>query len=381
MAEFVWVTWDGAGNLPPQRALVRALLARGHRVRALAHDSVRDVLTRDGADWLPVPGLHPYDPTVAMPPDEELGFVVEHIWYARQFGAALLAAVAERRTDALLVDICLTPALVAARRTGLPTAALAHFPYHIMLGPFAPLTASRLDQTNAYARELGVAPFAAHQALVEAAALVLVPTYRPFDEVEGPAPHVVHVGPCRSGHEGGAPWPRRFPGRPLVLVGLSTSNQAQLPLLQRLCDALATLEVEAVVTTGGAIDPQTLRAGANTSVVRFMAHDLILPATDLLITHAGHGTAMAGATYGVPMLCLPMGRDQPLIADRVARLGIGAVLAPDADVAQLRHAAAAMLADPAVAERARAFARSVADHPDLGVAVERVDADLLRRPR
>ncbi|MBX3026858.1 glycosyltransferase family 1 protein [bacterium] len=376
MADFVWVTWDGAGNLPPQRALARALLARGHRLRALAHDSLREALTGDGAECLPVPGLRRYDAHLAMQPAEELGYVLEHVWYARSFGEALLSAVADRRPDGLLVDLCLTHALVAAHRTGLPTTALGHFPYQILLGPFAPVTASRLDETNAYAAELGVAPFASHQALVEAAALVLVPTYRSFDEVDDPAPHVVHVGPCRAGHEAAAPWQRRAPDRPLVLVGLSTSNQMQQPLLQRLCDALAPLAVEAVVTSGPAIDPQALRPGDNTSVVRFVAHDLILPATDLLITHAGHGTALAGATYGVPMLCFPMGRDQPLIADRVARLGLGAVLPPDAEVAAIRDAIAGMLADPALRERARAYARSVADHPDLAEAVRRVESHL-----
>ncbi|MFN8559985.1 MAG: hypothetical protein U0531_22400, partial [Dehalococcoidia bacterium] len=281
MAELVWVTWDGAGNLPPQRSLVAALRARGHRVRVLAHESLREVLARDDLDCLPVRGLRHYDSKEALAPEDEMPFVVEHIWYARPFGAALLAAVEERRPDGLLIDVCLTSALVAARGTGLPTAVLGHFPYQILLGPFAPLAASRLEETNAYARELGVAPFASHQALIEAASLVLVPTYRSFDEVEAPAPHVMHVGPCRSGHEGGEPWRRRVPGLPLVLVGLSTSNQHQVGLLQRLCDALATLDVEAVVTTGAAIDPDELRAGANTSVVRFVAHDLILPATDL----------------------------------------------------------------------------------------------------
>ena len=35
------VTWDGGGNLPPERALVRALIARGHGVRALAPNTLR----------------------------------------------------------------------------------------------------------------------------------------------------------------------------------------------------------------------------------------------------------------------------------------------------------------------------------------------------
>ena len=38
----------------------------------------------------------------------------------------------------------------------------------------------------------------------------------------------------------------------------------------------------------------------------------------LLPVLAQISTIMAGATYGVPMLCLPMERDQPINAERVA---------------------------------------------------------------
>ena len=60
-ASVLLVTWDGAGNLPPERSLARALIARGHTVHALAHDSVRETLERDGAACLPLHGVRPYD--------------------------------------------------------------------------------------------------------------------------------------------------------------------------------------------------------------------------------------------------------------------------------------------------------------------------------
>jgi len=373
-ADVLLVTWDGAGNLPPERSIVRALIARGHTVRALAHPSVQKLLENDGIECLPIRGLRHYDSKEPMPPADEMPFVAEHIWYARAFGTELLAAVDRRRPDLLLVDVMLTYALVAARSTGLPQAVLGHFPYHLLLGPFAPLFASRLDETNVYASELALAPFPSHQALVEAAPLVLIPTYRAFDQVEAVAPNVVHVGPCRSTHAGAASWQRRMPQRPLVLVGLSTSHQNQVPLLQRLCDVLGALEVEALVTTGAAIAPEALDASDNTTVQSFVPHDVVLPETDLLITHAGHGTVIAGATYGVPMLCLPMGRDQPMIAERVAQLGLGFVLSPEAPVSEMKQAITASLADGATKQRAGDFARSLLGHPGLDDAVRLVEA-------
>jgi len=379
-ANVLLVTWDGAGNLQPERALARALVARGHTVHVLAHESVRETIAGDGAGFHPVRGVRHYDSKQPMPPEEEMPFVLEHIWFAKGFGSELLAAVDRLRPDLLLIDVCLTHALVAAGRSGLPTAALCHFPYALAVGPFAPLLDSRLSETNAYASELGIAPFRSHQALLEASPLVLVSSYRPFDAVEALAPNVVHVGPFRSRQGSGRAWERRAPSRPLVLVGLSTSHQHQGPLLQRICDALGNLEVEALVTTGPAVAPESLKASGNTTVLGFVSHDAGLPSADLLVTHAGHGTVMAGTTHGAPMLCFPMGRDQPMIADRVARLGLGAVASPEAAVAEIQQAIATILADAGARQRARDFASSLVDHPGLDHAVGLVEGLLPSQP-
>ena len=161
-----------------------------------------------------------------------------------------------------------------------------------------------------------------------------------------------------------------MPGRPLLVASLSTGYQDQAALLQRLCDALGNLDVEALVTTGRGVAPEALTAAANTTVVRFVAHEAVLGSADLLICHAGHGSAMAGATFGVPMLCFPMGRDQPMVADRVAQLGIGSVASPEATSLEIEHAIAKALADTGIKSRARQFADSVATHPGLDHAVE-----------
>lgn len=379
-ASILMVTWDGAGNLPPERSLVRALVARGHTVRALAHDSVRATVERDGAECLPLNGVSHYDSQQPMPPEEEMPFIMEHIWYARGFGSELLAAVDRVRPDLLLVDVSLTYALVAARSSGLPTGVLCHVPYQFVVGPFAPLFDSRLSETNAYAAELGLSPFASHQALIEASPLVLAFTYRIFDPLEECAPGVAHVGPCRSRGKGKESWRRRAAERPLILVGLSTSHQHQIPLLQRLCDALGALEVEALVTTGPAIPPDSLQAPDNTTVLSFVPHEEVLPSASLLITHAGHGTVMAGATYGTPMLCFPMGRDQPLVAERVTQLGLGCALNPESPVSEIQQAIEAILADAEVKKRASDFSRSLAGHPGIDDAVELVENLLLEQP-
>jgi UDP:flavonoid glycosyltransferase YjiC (YdhE family) len=64
-----------------------------------------------------------------------------------------------------------------------------------------------------------------------------------------------------------------------------------------------------------------------------------------VITHVGAGTTMA-VGYGVPLLRLPMGRDQFSTPNRVCTLGAGRMLMPDADSdAITEHRASAKLKD------------------------------------
>jgi hypothetical protein len=59
-SKILMVTWDGAGNFPPERALVRGLLARGRSVHVLAHDSLRAQVRDDGAEFHPLHGVLQY---------------------------------------------------------------------------------------------------------------------------------------------------------------------------------------------------------------------------------------------------------------------------------------------------------------------------------
>jgi UDP:flavonoid glycosyltransferase YjiC (YdhE family) len=100
-------------------------------------------------------------------------------------------------------------------------------------------------------------------------------------------------------------------GRPLVLVGLSSTVMRQEGLLQRIAEALGQLQVEGLITTGPAVDPALIAAPPNVTVTRWVRHADVLPGCSLIITHGGHGTVMKALAAGVPLLVVPLGRDQP----------------------------------------------------------------------
>jgi len=54
----------------------------------------------------------------------------------------------------------------------------------------------------------------------------------------------------------------------------------------------------------------------------------MLPWVSAVVTHAGLGTVLAGLTHGLPLVCLPLGREQPANAHAVARVEAGVVLDP-----------------------------------------------------
>ena len=99
--------------------------------------------------------------------------------------------------------------------------------------------------------------------------------------------------------------------RPLLLVSLSTTYMGQQRLAERLLQAIAPLPVRALFTTGPALDLSALDIPSNTRVASFVPHAAVLPHASLAVTHAGFGTVQAALGVGVPLVCIPDGRDQP----------------------------------------------------------------------
>jgi UDP:flavonoid glycosyltransferase YjiC (YdhE family) len=343
------VHYDGAGNVPPQRALARELVRRGHEVHVLSHRSIAEPLRADGAIFHPLTGEPPFSASKPLPPMEEMAVLARTILFSKDVAADFEAVAAAVKPDGLLIDDTLFAILRRCAGRPTPTVPL----HHLIFNP------RYLD------------PFM-RKFITEACPATLVFSYRAFSPEPTITPSVHFVGPLREPVD--APvWTRRHSDRPFVLVSLSTSFQNQHAVLQRLCTALAPLAVEALVTTGPNMPTEGFEAGGAVELREFVPHDRVMPIADLVITHAGHGTVMAAAGAGVPMLCLPMGRDQPDVAARVKAVGLGRVINPQASAETIREAVVALLADPAQRAASRAFAAGVSRFGDLTRAAEIVE--------
>ena len=167
----------------------------------------------------------------------------------------------------------------------------------------------------------------------------LVFTVRELDAGWFP-PNVRHVGPVLEPEGPDAGW--RPPDRSLVVVGMGTTDLGETPVLQRILDALSTLPVDVVATVGAHVDRGALRVPDNATLVGFVRHAALLPHADLFIGHGGHGGIMAAGAFGVPMVLIPLDRDQPHNAARAEALDAARVVHRAAEPDAIRDAVEAV---------------------------------------
>jgi UDP:flavonoid glycosyltransferase YjiC (YdhE family) len=79
-----------------------------------------------------------------------------------------------------------------------------------------------------------------------------------------------------------------------------------------------------------------------------------------VVTHAGHGTVIKALAAGVPVVALPLGRDQLDNAARVAHHGAGVRLKPKASAASIAAAVKRVIDEPSFAANAERLAAAIA---------------------
>ncbi len=298
---------------------------------------------------------------------------------AREFCRDVLEELQREAADVVVVDTMIPSALFGAEAAGVPAAIVMHGPYMVPRGEVPPLGTglmpargrlgrlrdrsaaavalavlrSGMPSLNQARAEFGLAPLRDMPDLMGKASRILVCSSPSYDFAPGSVPaNVCYVGPQLDDAAGtavGSPWAGP-PGGPLVLVGLSSTVMRQEGLLQRAADALGQLQVRGLVTTGPAVDPAVdpavIAARPNVTVTRWVRHADVLPHCSAVITHGGHGTVMKALIAGVPLVVVPLGRDQPDNADRVVHAGAGTRLRTNASVSALCAATARVIDDP-----------------------------------
>ena len=110
---------------------------------------------------------------------------------------------------------------------------------------------------------------------------------------------------------------------------------------------------------GPAVEKDRFVVPENVVVVDSAPHSRVFPLADLIITHAGHGTVMRALSQGLPMVCLPMGRDQNDNAIKVQHHECGLALSAKAKPKKIRNAVHQILADNSFKGAALSFQKDI----------------------
>jgi MGT family glycosyltransferase len=409
---YLFAIIDGGGTVPADTSVIRAMVERGHDVRVLADRVLAPDIETTGAEHVPwdrAPQRPDLDPKSVIMKDWDTSTPFQAFARVRDgamvgpadlFAADVRAELQRRPADVVVGNFFVFGAQIAAEAERVPFAFLVSnllsFPgsgtpplgpgFKPARGPLgrardtavnrlmARLFDKGLDHLNEVRVENGLEPIGSVLQNFERADRLLLMTSRAFEyEQFSPPPNVRLVGPRLDDPVWVGDWTPPAGDDPLVLVAMSSTFMDHADVLQRIATALGELPVRGLVTTGPAIPAGSIDAPANVTVVERAPHSEVLRHAAAVVTHAGHGTVIKALAAGVPVVALPLGRDQLDNAARVAHHGAGLRLKAKASPETIAGAVRRVLEEPGFGESARRLATAIAAETARDRAVEELE--------
>ncbi|WP_416982608.1 macrolide family glycosyltransferase [Streptomyces sp. T028] len=386
------------GRVNPTLPVVTGLVRRGHTVTYHTSPAFREEIEATGATVCLYPGG---DQPLPDPPTP-LTLLEGLAGAAVRMLPAVLTDLRRVRPDLIVHDSACPWGAVAARELGVPAASsftTFAFDRHVpspTRGSWDLLAdaRSRPRSLQGYLRsrwELHRRFDARGLPLVDLGnirqPLNLVYTSREFQPaVEDFDGSYRFVGPSIGARPADPSFPADRLQDPVLYVSLGTVFNTDPQLLRGLATALAPLGGTVIVSTGQT-DPDALGPlPANLLVRRSVPQPEVLARAALFITHGGMNSVNEALYAGVPMLVVPQGADQPMVARRVVELGAGlSIRTRDVARGTVRTLARRLLHEDrfgAAARTLRAAQRNAGGHQRAADELERYlqAAGPVRRP-
>jgi MGT family glycosyltransferase len=409
---FLLACWGSSGNLNPLLTAGRQLCRNGHRVRLIADPAMRDEVEAadfEFATWRRAPIGSAADPTDVSDLKDWLRRAIFDP--ARAYAADMREEMRRAPTDAVLSIDLLFGAALGAEAAGVPVAMLSP---HISIRPLpgippavsgltqpktpeerAEVTAANdrwadllngfLPTLNKARARLGLTGLGHVIDLFDRADRVLLAISQAFDFQADRLPNNVrYVGPLLDEPSWSKPWRAPWSAqsdRPRALIACSSGAQGQGDLVQRVLNAMGTVEVDAVATTGPNLNIAGLRAPENVHLLYSAPHDAVMKDVSLVVTQGGHGTVSRALINGLPQLVLPIGRDQGDNAARVEAKGAGLRLPATASEAEIATAVSRLIKEPHFRAAARRVGDAIKSDIDASSLVREMEAITPRRWR
>ena len=328
----VLVTFTGGtGHFLPTLPYARGLRARGHTIRYACQPAMIDVVQAAGFPAVDTGGptlLPSAERRPLAPVDRRHEQQVVADFFVRRVGAERAARTAalidDWRPDLVLRDEVDVGVGVAAEAAAVPCADV------VVIAAGGLLDAERLQAPLTELRARHGLPAGRFPTDVHGE-LTLAPVPPGLRDPADPLPDsAVPVRPPILDEDLTRAPARSRPGRRSIYLTLGTIfAQESGDLFPRVLAGLEELDADVLVTVGRELDPAELGPRpAHIRIERFVPLGEALAGRDLVVSHAGSGTVVATLAVGLPSVLLPMGADQPWVADRGRALGACRVLDP-----------------------------------------------------
>lgn len=393
---YLFVLWEGGGNVPPLLGLARRLVDRGHIVRVISDPANEREARGVGCDFVTYTRApHRNDKsaasTIVKDYDAKTPTQALHIYMnkvsagpALAYAQDVLEELEKHPVDVVVVCEGLFGGHFAAEKAHIPSVMVIPSGYNFyapgmpipgmlprsgLIGwlqdkvyatVFRRITAYALPGLSNARKALGLSELHSFDLFMTRFDRILLLTSSAFDFPAKLPPNVRYVGPILDDPPLVDSWqPSGEDNRPLIVVGFSTTYQKHEKIIQNVIDALGELPYHGLVTLGPTLDEKQFRIPSNVTVRQFISHAQVFPRASAVITHAGHGTVIRALANGIPLVCIPIGRDQPSNSARIVALGVGVRLTPKAKVMAIRNAIQTVVETPSYHENARQLAQTI----------------------
>lgn len=408
--KFLFVLWEGGGNVPPILGLARRLVDRGNSVRVISDPANALEAKRAGCEFTSYTRApHRHDKQAASTivndydaksPAQALYIYMDKVLAGPAFAYAqdVLEELEKHPVDVVVVSEGLFGGHFAAEKLGIPNVMVIPSGYNFYAPGMPPpgmmpkaglvgwlqdkVYSAMFGRITAYAlpgllnarKVLGLSELQTFSQYINQLDRILLLTSSAFDFPAKLPPNVRYAGPVLDDPTLVEPWQSSNDNeRPLVVVGFSTTYQKHEKLLQNVIDALGELPYNGLVTLGLTLDEKQFRVPSNVTVRQFISHAQVFPKASAVITHAGHGTVIRALANGIPLVCIPIGRDQPNNAARVVARGAGVRITPKANVTAIRNAIQQVVETPSFHENARELAQTILRDAESQTAIAELE--------
>jgi UDP:flavonoid glycosyltransferase YjiC (YdhE family) len=366
----------GNGHFEPLVPIARAAEGVGHTVAFAGQPAMLPTIeaagftafTTGGTTLMSMPERLPL---LKLDPDREdhdlrEGFAGR---FARERVTTTLALCAAWQPDLLVCDEIDFGVIVAAEQLGLPYATVLV----IAAGSFVrkEVVGEALNELRA---EHGLPPDPDLTMLSRY--LVLSPFPPSYRDPAFPLPATAHsIRPLTlsAAPEAAVPsWKVSLKDASIVYFTLGTIfNLESGDLFERVLTGLRELPLNVIATVGRELDPAEFGPQpSNIQIMRYIPQSLLLPHCAAVISHGGSGSVIGALAFGLPMVLLPMGADQPHNAARCAALGVARLLdAVEATPETVRLAVTTVLAEPGYRRATERLQAEIAALPEPSYAV------------